>query len=122
MDNEDLLVSAALLGRGQDSSSLVADLAARFERALPTHVKVEWSGWGKRRKVKSLTITMDQERFRMQVHNGSLSAWIDQVVRGVCLRSDEVDMDGWLDRLAATLSREAKKSVETRLAIEDALG
>jgi hypothetical protein len=121
VDNEDLLVSAALLGRGQDSHSLVADLAARFERALPSHVNIDWSGWGKRRSVKSLTINMDQERFRIEVHNGILSPWIDQVVRGICLRSVEVGMDDWLDRFAATLNREAKKSIETRLAIEEAL-
>jgi len=31
-------------------------------------------------------------------------------------------MDTWLDRLAPTLTAEAANSVETRLAIEDALG
>lgn len=121
MDSDDLVVSAALLGRGQDSVHLIADLARRLERALPKHVTVDWNGWGKRRKVESLSVQLDQERFRIEVDRRGLSAWIDHVVRGISLRSDQLDMDDWLERLAASLSREAKRSIENRLAIEDAL-
>ena len=121
MDSEDLLVSAALLGRGQDSADLVAGLADRLERALPRRVTVDRHGWGKGRKVKSLTVELDQETFRLQVDRREVSCWIDQIVREIRLRSEQIDMEGWLERLAVGLSREAKKSVENRLAIEDAL-
>lgn len=121
VDSEDLLVSAALLGRGEDSEALVADLAARLERALPGRVSIERSGWGKGRKVKSLTVDLDQERFRVEVDRRGPSCWADQIVREIRLRSEQLGMDEWLERLAAGLSREARKSVEQRLAIEDAL-
>jgi hypothetical protein len=121
MDGDDYLVSAALLGRGQDTVTLVADLAARFERSLPNYAKVERSGWGRHKGVKTLTITLESERFRIEVDRRGPHPWIDHIVRGICLKSDQVVMDEWLDRLAATLNNEATKSVDTRLAIEDAL-
>ena len=121
MDSGDYLISASLLRRGQDSLGLVDDLAARFERSLPAHVNVDRTRWGKRRKVKSLVVNLEPDRFRIDVDRRGPNAWIDQVVRGICLRSEQVDMDDWLERLAATLNREATKSVQTRLAIEDAL-
>jgi hypothetical protein len=121
MDSSDYLVSASLLRRGQDSLGLVADLAARLERSLPNHVNVDRAGWANRKKVKSLVVNLEPDRFRIDVDRRGPIAWIDQVVRGICLRSEQVDMDDWLQRLAASLSREAAKSIETRLAIEDAL-
>jgi hypothetical protein len=122
MDSDDYLVSAALLRRGQGTSALVADLADRLEHALPDHVTVERSGWGRRRKISSLAVTLDPERFRIALDSRGPTAWIDQVVRGICLRSDPTGLDQWLDRLAGSLSKEAAKSVEVRLALESALG
>lgn len=121
MNGDDYLVSAALLAKGQDSNDLVADLATRFERSMPTYVEVKRTGWGKRKKVKALTITMEPERFRIEADRHGPRAWIDQIVRGICLKSEEMQVDRWLDKLATTLSREATKSVEARLAIEEAL-
>lgn len=51
-----------------------------------------------------------------------MTAWLDHIVRGVCVRSDEVPFDDWLDRLAEALAKEARQSTEVRLALEDALG
>ena len=122
MDSDDYLVSAALLGRGQDNNTLVADLASRFERSLPAHVNVERTGWGKNKEIKTLQIDLEPDRFRIEIDSHGPHPWIDHVVRGIRLKSEQVDMDQWLDRLATTLSQAANTSVQTRLAIEDALG
>ena len=121
MDSEDFFVSAALLGRSPDATALVADLAARFERSLPGHVQVDRKGWGKAKKIMSLTVNLEPDRFRVQIDQRGPEPWIDQIVRGVCVKSEQVNMDRWLERLATSLNREALKSTETRLAIEDAL-
>jgi hypothetical protein len=121
MDSENYFVSAALLSRGQENLALVADLAARMERSLPKHVEIERTGWGKRRRIKGLTIRFETNRFRIEVDEQAPRALIDQIVRGVCLKSEQVSMDRWLGPLAAVLNLEATRSVEARLAIEEAL-
>jgi hypothetical protein len=46
----------------------------------------------------------------------------NHVVRGVCVRSEDVSIDDWFDRLAAALEAEATRSTQIRLALEEALG
>ena len=106
MDSEDYLVSAALLSRGQESRALVDDLAARMERSLPAQVEIERAGWGKRRRVKGLTIHFETNRFRIEVDERGPRALIDQIVRGVCPKSERVSMDRWLEQLATMLNRD----------------
>jgi len=90
---------------------------ARFERSLPAHVDVERTGWGKRRKIKGFTIDLEPDRFRIEIDHRGSHAWIDHVVRGVCLKSEHVDMDRWLERLATALTREATRSAETTIVV-----
>jgi len=110
---------AALLRRGRDIKEMVGSLAARLEQALPDHVEIERAGL--RRHVRSLVVRFDPTRFRVEVHGHGASAWIDHVVRDVCVRSDELSFDAWLDRLAEVLAHEARRSTQVRLALEDAL-
>lgn len=121
MDGEDYLVSAALLARGQANNALVADLASRFQRSLPAYVKVKRKGWRKRKQVKALSIDLGPERFRIENDPRGPRAWIDHIVRGICLKSEPLDVETWLAQLANALSQEATKSVEARLAIQDFL-
>lgn len=121
MDGEDHLVSAALVARGQVNNDLVTDLASRFQRCLPAHAQVKRRGWGSRAKVKTLTVDLGSERFRIEADPKGPRAWIDQIVRGIRLNSEPIDIEPWLERLAAALSREATRSVEARLAIEEFL-
>lgn len=116
-DDMEFDVSAALLRRGRDIGEMVAGLAARLERALPDHVEVERRGL--RRHVRSLVVRFDPARFRVEVAGHHARAWIDHVVRDVCVRSDELPFDSWLERLAEVLADEARRSTETRLALED---
>lgn len=121
MEEEEYLVSAELLARGQLNNALVADLASRFQRLLPAHVKVKRAGWGRRKAVKALSVELGPELFRIEADAEGPRAWIDHIVRGICLKSEPFDVEPWLDRLASALSHEAARSVEARLAIEDFL-
>ncbi len=111
---------AALLRRGRDVPDMVGHLAERLERALPDQVEVERAGL--RRHVRSLAVRFNPMQFRVELHGHRVTAWLDHIVRGVCVRSDEVPFDDWLDRLAEALAKEARQSTEVRLALEDALG
>src|SRR3954471_21019075 len=110
---------AALLRRGRDIPEMVNNLAERLERALPGQVETERRGL--RRHVRSVVVSFDPVRFRMEMHGHRALPWVDHVVRGVCVRSEEIGFDGWLDRLATALAAEAMRSTEVRLALQDAL-
>lgn len=117
-DDGEFEAFAALLHRGRDAPDMVASLADRLERALPDHVDVERGGF--RRRIKTLTVGFEPEQFRIEMHGHRTRPLIDHVVRGVCVRTDEVEMDDWLDRLARALADEATKSTTVRLALEAA--
>jgi hypothetical protein len=120
-DRDDFDVSAALLRRGNDNATLVSGLADRLARAVPDRVTVRRGGLLRGRAVRSVTVEMADARFRIELEGRRPSAWMDAVVRGVCIRSVELSVDDWVDRLAAALSDEARRSVELRLALQEAL-
>jgi len=120
-DPDDFDVSAALLRHGRDTPALLTGLADRLTRALPDRVTVRRGGLLRGRAVHSVTVDMADARFRIELEGRRPAAWVDAVVRGVCIKSVELSVDEWLDRLAAALSDEAHRSVEMRLALREAL-
>lgn len=118
-DDLELGAFAALLRRGRDVPDMVGRLAERLEKALPEQVDAKRAGL--RRRVRSVVVRFNAAQFRVELRGHHATAWVDHVVRGVCVRSDEVPFDDWLDRLAAALAEEAERSTELRLALESAL-
>lgn len=111
---------AALLRRAGEVSQIVERLADRLEAALPGRVSVERSGRLHGRRLRSLAVELGDDRLRMEVDGLRCRALLDHIVRGVCLRSDELTADEWIDRLAALLAEEAERSTQVRLALEAA--
>lgn len=111
---------AALLRRGVAIPEMVARLAERLDQALPD--QVETTRTGLRRAIRELIIRFDPEEFRVELRGDRALAWVDHVIRGVRVRSEEVGFDDWLERLAAALAEEATQSTAIRLALEAALG
>jgi len=118
-DDADFEAFAALLRRGRDIPDMVVDLGERLERALPDQVEIRRSGF--RRRIVELVVAFSHHRFRVELHRHGAVAWIDHVVRGVRVRSDDVDFDEWLRRLTAALTEEATGSTQVRLALQAAL-
>lgn len=120
-DDPEFDAYAALLRRGRDVPTMLEDLAGRLQRALPDRIELKRSGVLRGRKLAGLTVGLGEDRLRIEIDHRRVVAWIDHIVRGVCIRSEETTVDAWLSRLGADLSREARRSTETRLAIEEAL-
>lgn len=116
--DEEFDVFAALLRRGSDIPAMVAGMAERLERALPDQVTTTRGGL--RRQVRSVVVRFNLGQLRIELQGHRAHAWVDHVVRGVCVRSDEMEFDDWLDR-AQALADEARRSTDVRLALEDAL-
>jgi hypothetical protein len=111
-------VSAELLRRGGDVPAMVASLGERLEKALPTHVEYHPSRFGRK---ASLTVDLSDRRFRLELKGHRTSTWVDHIVRSVCVRSEDVAIDDWFDRLAAGLAAEAERNTTVRLALEESL-
>ncbi|MEY2398210.1 MAG: hypothetical protein QOJ00_1384 [Actinomycetota bacterium] len=116
--DENFAVSLELLRRGHDLHGLVKSLAERLERALGDEVQLSTS---RLRRRTSLVIKLSPEQFRIDVVGRRAAPQVEHVVRGVCVRSEDVDIDSWLKRLAASLEREAAKNTTIRLALDEAL-
>ena len=110
---------AVLLRRGRDLPEMVSNMAERLERALPDQVEIDRGPL--RRRVRSVVVRFNPDQFRIQLHGQRPLAWVDHVVRGICVRSDEIEFDEWLDRLAKALASESNRSTEIRVALEEAL-
>lgn len=119
VDDGEFDAFAVLLRRGRDIPEMVTGLAERLERVLPDHV--ETTRRGLHRRVRSVVIRFGPQQLRVELHGHRPQAWVDHIVRGICVRSDEVGFDDWLDRVARALADEATRSTEIRLALEDAL-
>lgn len=85
---------------------------------MPDRVDFERS---RLRSKTTLAVRCGNETFRIRMHGRHTEVSVDHIVRDVCLRSEHVGFDDWFDRLVVALEREAERSTELRLAIEDAL-
>lgn len=94
-------------------------LADRLEEALPDHVEVERGGL--RRAVRSMTVRLEPEQLRIDIKGSRLAPILEHVVRGVCVRTQEITIDEWLEKLGRGLAKEAMRSTEIRVALEEAL-
>lgn len=97
---------------------MVESLGRRLERALPDHVAYRSTRFGRK---ASLVIKLLPQQFRLDLSGHRASTWIDHIVRDVCVRSDETQIDAWIEALARSLEREAERSTAVRIALEDAL-
>jgi hypothetical protein len=119
--DDDFEAFAVLVNRSRDVPDLVGQLSDRLERALPDQVEVTRAGLLGGRRVKALSVTFHHERLRLELKGNRPHASVDHVVRDVCVKSDTVDFDSWLQRLRDGLAAEAETSTTIRLALEDAL-
>jgi hypothetical protein len=113
-DGLDLSVLIALLRKTGEAAAPLGELGEMLERALPDRVCINRRGV-LRRTVESLEVEMDDARFRLAADRHRLChAFIDRVVRGVVLRTDEVDLEAWFDALGTAMFEIAEHNVATR--------
>ena len=91
-------------------------IAVKLSDALPGHTHVERTAWP-RRRVRSVSVDMDNRRFRLHGAHG-IQADIAQVVKGVTLSTQRVDIDEWLRALATSLSEFAASQARGREALD----
>jgi hypothetical protein len=119
------MLAASIRADASDMGSFVTVLGRKLLDALPGQVVCENErkrfGRGSDR-IKRIEVSLDDQRFEMEEGGAVPVARISHVVRGMKLRSDDVPVDEWIERLSRKLAEVAAKSAKTRDAIAGLLG
>jgi hypothetical protein len=100
----DFDTQAAWLRRfSSDAESNLTAFALRLKEALPGLVTVhEQKGFfSKSAKVTGVTVELGENRYKLELLSGRLTASIGMVVRGITLNTKTLDPADWFARLSA---------------------
>jgi hypothetical protein len=101
-----------------DGAAFLAELAPRLAELLPGRVTVEMKG-GLLSKAHPVKVDVDlgEYRYHLALDGHRLSARRAHVVRGIALKSSELELPELLDALAAELYEASRKGDEARQAL-----
>jgi hypothetical protein len=113
------LLAASLRADAGDLDAFVEVLAAKLEEALPDQVQVERRGGmlGGRKRVRRIEVTLGDQRYEAELERGRVTCRRRSVVRGIALKTQELDLDAWIAALSQELVEEAQRSERGRLAL-----
>ncbi len=113
------LVAASLRADAADLDAFAEALAVRLEGALPGQVEVERKGGllGANKRVRRIEVTLGDQRYEAEVDRGRVTCRRRSVVRGIALKTQELDLDAWIDALSRDLVEEGERSERGRQAL-----
>lgn len=112
-------LAARLRADSRDARLFMQVLAGKLAAALPANTIIEWErGLLKRRQVKAFEVRLADHSYRLSGAGSSLQATHSHAVRGVVLRTEQVEIGPWIDQLCGHLSRQAAVSGQARAAVE----
>lgn len=125
MDDSDFdLVAASLRADTSDLAIFVEALAVKLAESFPAYVQVERRRGFKPgpRPVKKITAVLGENGFDLEHESGSVLCRQRAIVRGIALRSEELELGPWIDALSRSLVAEAEKSERGRESLRQLLG
>src|SRR5277367_2323048 len=111
MDDTDFdLVAASLRADSSDLEHFVEALAVKLTGSFPGHVQVERRRGLKPgpRPVTKISALLGDDGFELEHAAGVVVCRRRAVVRGIALRSEELELGPWLDALSRALVAEAE--------------
>ena len=115
------MAAAALRANSADVPLLLKALCDQLGPTLGARLRIE-RGSGRRRKadtISSVQITMAHDLFEARVDGASLHCTVGHLSGGIRIRTEALDMDGWIVRLLQALQSEAAHSDSARQALEN---
>ena len=116
------LLAASLRADAVDLKAFVEALATKLEGSFPERVRVERAGRLGPKRVKRVAVELDDDSYELEHDGGRVTCRRRNVVRGIALRNQELDLDAWIDELSRGLLVESERSERGRLALERLLG
>jgi len=117
------LVAASLRADAADLDIFVEALATKLVASFPANVQVERPRrlLGGDRRVRRIVVTLGDDRYELARDDGRVTCTRRALVRGVAIRSDELELGEWIDRLARSLVAAAESTADGRAALADLL-
>ena len=116
------LLASSLRADARDVDSFFDVLATKLAGALPDRVEVERGGLLGRSKPRSVVVSLGDRLYEADRGRHGVACRRRTVVRGIALKSEDLELGAWIDALSADLIDEAERSERDRIAIEGLLG
>src|SRR6478672_1969077 len=114
------VLAASLRMEHQESGDLLEFLDKKLEQSLPQNTTVTRGGWflSKDHPVQEITVRFNDYQYQiLRERQGSLTAKVMKLVRGVVLKTTEIPVHQWTDEVAQQLAQLAESSAQTRRAL-----
>jgi hypothetical protein len=114
------LLASSLRADTSDTAAFLEALASKLEDAFPGQVTIERKGrlFGGSKRVRRIEVRLGDTHYEIEGDGGAVSARRRSVVRGIALKSDDLEVDAWIDGLSGDLLVLAERSERGRLALE----
>jgi hypothetical protein len=114
------LLASSLRADTSDTAAFLEALASKLEDAFPGQVAVERKGrlFGGSKRVRRIEVRLGDTHYEIEGDGGAVSARRRSVVRGIALKSEDLEVEAWIDGLSGDLLVLAERSERGRLALE----
>jgi hypothetical protein len=112
------LLAASLRADARDLDTFFEVLASKLSASFPESTSVDREGFRGRGRVKSISVELGEHRYELMRAAAAVTCLRARRVRGIVLKSDELEVDDWIDSLSHDLGEAADKSERGRNALE----
>lgn len=114
------LAAALHLGRSQQKD-LVESLAQMLTLSLPDSVTITRGGWilSREKPIEELTIRFDEFHYQIAKHGSGYTARALKMVRGVALKTTELELEECFKQILSELTTLADKNSKARDALQN---
>lgn len=113
-------LAASMKADASDVKIFFQVFGSKLEGAMPDSVEIEREGglFHKDHSIKMIKVTLGEDVFEAEMRGGHVVGRHGHSVRGITLRTEELDFEQWRRQLVATLSTSAGSSATARAALE----
>lgn len=115
------LVASALRADAADVDAFFGVLAGKLEQVLPGQVEIRRGGLFGRGAPEGMSVTLGDRVYEAERERRRVACRRRTVVRGIALKSEDLDLGAWIDALSADLVDEAARSSRARTALDGLL-
>jgi hypothetical protein len=114
------MLAASLRADTTNLHTFMEVIATKLEDAVPAAVSVVRVRQGFRgpKQVKEIAVEADGQRLELRRNGTAIDAMRSKLSGGIVLKRERIDIDDWLGGLIQVLGNEARRSLQTRQALE----